>query len=57
MRRARIVSEPLSDYQRWSYSIAAPTVSAPPKPCPLTPRYRAVPQSIRLGVGTRNFTP
>jgi len=26
--RARIVSEPLSDYQRWSYSIAHPMVEA-----------------------------
>jgi hypothetical protein len=28
VRRARIVSEPLSDYQRWSYSIAHPMVRA-----------------------------
>lgn len=28
VRRARIVSEPLSDYQRWSYSIAHPMVAA-----------------------------
>lgn len=28
VRRARVVSEPLSDYQRWSYSIAGPMVSA-----------------------------
>ncbi|MEV6526661.1 DUF6879 family protein [Longispora sp. NPDC051575] len=28
MRRARIVSEPLSDYQRWSHSIAQPMVDA-----------------------------
>lgn len=28
VRRARIVSEPLSDYQRWSYSIAQPMVEA-----------------------------
>ena len=28
VRRARIVSEPLSDYQRWSYSIADPMVAA-----------------------------
>ncbi|MBA3338899.1 MAG: hypothetical protein H0T54_03980 [Geodermatophilaceae bacterium] len=28
VRRARIVSEPLSDYQRWSYSIADPMVDA-----------------------------
>ncbi|MFI6865718.1 DUF6879 family protein [Nocardia sp. NPDC050406] len=28
VRRARIVSEPLSDYQRWSYSIAEPMVEA-----------------------------
>ena len=28
VRRARIVSEPLSDYQRWSYSIANPMVEA-----------------------------
>jgi hypothetical protein len=28
VRRARIVSEPLSDYQRWSYSIADPMVEA-----------------------------
>ncbi|GAB1640075.1 hypothetical protein KRMM14A1259_04980 [Krasilnikovia sp. MM14-A1259] len=28
VRRARIVSEPLSEYQRWSYSIARPMVSA-----------------------------
>jgi uncharacterized protein DUF6879 len=28
VRRARIVSEPLSDYQRWSYSIARPMVEA-----------------------------
>lgn len=27
-RRARIVSEPLSDYQRWSHSIAQPMVDA-----------------------------
>jgi hypothetical protein len=27
-RRARIVSEPLSEYQRWSYSIACPMVEA-----------------------------
>jgi hypothetical protein len=27
-RRARVVSEPLSDYQRWSYSIAQPMVDA-----------------------------
>jgi hypothetical protein len=28
LRRARVVSEPLSDYQRWSYSIADPMVDA-----------------------------
>ncbi len=28
VRRARIVSEPLSDYQHWSYSIAGPMVEA-----------------------------
>jgi hypothetical protein len=28
VRRARIVSEPLSNYQRWSYSIAYPMVEA-----------------------------
>ena len=28
VRRARIVSEPLSDYQRWSHSIADPMVDA-----------------------------
>lgn len=28
VRRARIVSEPLSDYQRWSYEIAYPMVEA-----------------------------
>jgi hypothetical protein len=28
VRRARIVSEPLSDYQRWSYSIAYPMLEA-----------------------------
>ncbi|MBF6413257.1 DUF6879 family protein [Nocardia cyriacigeorgica] len=28
VRRARIVSEPLSSYQRWSYSIAHPMVDA-----------------------------
>ena len=28
VRRARVVSEPLSDYQRWSYSIADPMVNA-----------------------------
>jgi hypothetical protein len=28
VRRARIVSEPLSDYQRWSFSIAQPMVDA-----------------------------
>jgi hypothetical protein len=28
VRRARVVSEPLSDYQRWSYSIAGPMVDA-----------------------------
>lgn len=28
VRRARIVSEPLSDYQHWSYSIARPMVAA-----------------------------
>jgi hypothetical protein len=28
VRRARIVSEPLSDYQRWSFSIADPMVEA-----------------------------
>jgi hypothetical protein len=28
VRRVRIVSEPLSDYQRWSYSIANPMVEA-----------------------------
>jgi hypothetical protein len=28
VRRARIVSEPLSNYQRWSYSIAHPMVDA-----------------------------
>jgi hypothetical protein len=28
IRRARIVSEPLSNYQRWSYSIAHPMVEA-----------------------------
>lgn len=27
-RRARVVSEPLSEYQRWSYSIAGPMVEA-----------------------------
>jgi hypothetical protein len=28
VRRARVVSEPLSDYQRWSFSIAHPMVKA-----------------------------
>ncbi len=28
VRRARVVSEPLSDYQRWSHSIAPPMVEA-----------------------------
>lgn len=28
MRRARVVSEPLSDYQRWSHGIAGPMVEA-----------------------------
>jgi hypothetical protein len=28
VRRVRIVSEPLSEYQRWSYSIAGPMVEA-----------------------------
>jgi hypothetical protein len=28
VRRARVVSEPLSEYQRWSYSIAHPMVDA-----------------------------
>jgi hypothetical protein len=28
VRRARVVSEPLSDYQRWSFSIAYPMVEA-----------------------------
>ena len=28
VRRARVVSEPLSDYQRWSYSVADPMVEA-----------------------------
>ncbi|RDI54599.1 hypothetical protein DFR68_102728 [Nocardia mexicana] len=28
VRRARVVSEPLSDYQRWSYSVAHPMVGA-----------------------------
>jgi hypothetical protein len=28
VRRARIVSEPLSEYQRWSFSIAGPMVEA-----------------------------
>jgi hypothetical protein len=28
VRRARVVSEPLSDYQRWSFSIALPMVAA-----------------------------
>lgn len=28
VRRARVVSEPLSDYQRWSHSIADPMVGA-----------------------------
>lgn len=28
VRRARIISEPLSEYQRWSYSIAQPMVDA-----------------------------
>jgi hypothetical protein len=28
VRRARVVSEPLSDYQRWSHSIALPMVDA-----------------------------
>jgi hypothetical protein len=28
MRRAKIVSEPLSDYQRWAYSVTAPMVEA-----------------------------
>jgi hypothetical protein len=28
IRRARVVSEPLSDYQRWSFSIAGPMVDA-----------------------------
>jgi hypothetical protein len=28
VRRARVVSEPLSDYQRWSFSIAHPMVEA-----------------------------
>lgn len=28
VRRARVVSEPLSDYQRWSHSIAHPMVDA-----------------------------
>src|SRR4051794_10864806 len=28
VRRARVVSEPLSDYQRWSWSIARPMIDA-----------------------------
>lgn len=28
VRRARIVSEPLSDYQRWSHAIASPMIDA-----------------------------
>lgn len=28
VRRARVVSEPLSDYQRWSHSVAQPMVDA-----------------------------
>ena len=28
VRRARVVSEPLSEYQRWSFSIASPMVEA-----------------------------
>ena len=28
VRRARVVSEPLSDYQRWSHSIAPPMIAA-----------------------------
>ncbi len=28
VRRARVISEPLSDYQRWSHSIAGPMVEA-----------------------------
>lgn len=28
VRRARVISEPLSDYQRWSYSVAQPMVDA-----------------------------
>jgi hypothetical protein len=28
VRRARVISEPLSDYQRWSFSIAQPMVDA-----------------------------
>ncbi|HEX6686550.1 MAG TPA: hypothetical protein VF062_27510 [Candidatus Limnocylindrales bacterium] len=28
VRRARVISEPLSDYQRWSHSIAQPMVDA-----------------------------
>ena len=28
IRRARVISEPLSDYQRWSYRIAQPMVDA-----------------------------
>lgn len=28
VRRARVVSEPLSEYQRWSYSIAHPMIEA-----------------------------
>ena len=27
-RRARVVSEPLSDYQRWAHSLTAPMVEA-----------------------------
>jgi len=28
LRRARVVSEPLSDYQRWAHSLTAPMVDA-----------------------------
>ncbi|MDX6738606.1 DUF6879 family protein [Actinocorallia sp. A-T 12471] len=44
VRRARIVSEPLSDYQRWSHSIAHPMVDAGED-------IRWVPRRLVSGVG------
>jgi hypothetical protein len=54
VRRARIVSEPLSDYQRWSHSIAHPMVEAG-EDIRWVPRHRLTGQGRVLLIPANDF--